>query len=920
MSELALVLGAAVVKTAVKLWTGGNPLGDELAGDLTDLIKGRVSGALDQRKVRRQFDQMEELIADQILAVMSEEFRGLDEGERYAAIAAVTETISRSRLTDRVLFEGNLDPLYLERFFRRFIADDTRDLSGGGLQLFDRVLAQCSAYMIEIADKLPRFQAGAFTELLRRDTQILKRLEEVIERLPAPVGDDSLHGRLEVAYRQRIAKQFDRLELFGLDFAAQWYALSIAYVNLTVSVQQAPAQPAAGNDVPQYRAETFEHWLAECPRLLIDGRAGGGKTTILQWIAVRAARRDFSGRSADLNRHVPFFIRLREYAGQQLPQPEHFLDKVAPLLAPEAGDWPREQLFGGRAIVLVDGVDEVPEGQRRDVIQWLRDLTDFFPQSRYVATTRPGAIADGALAEAGFTQASLEPMNPPLVRMFVEQWHAAVREWRKDTDAAEQLLRYRDGLLRTLDNDRFLSELANTPLLAGLMCALNQHLEGQLPGRRGEIFERALAMFHERDRKRGIRGRVQLDLSATNHLLGELALYMVRNAAIEVTKDTANGVLTRAASSLAAYEVIQSRHWPDSSPQEYLYQHLLLRSGLLREPTARHADFVHRTFQEYLAAKALIAADHVGEIIRNAADDQWREVVILAAGQGNTRQSSDLLRGLLKPTFRGKQRYQRRLLAVASLEEIRGVDREVLDAVYRSIPDLIPPRSMDQAEALSHAGERLLPHLKLRSIAGNPTSVEATIRAAALIGGAQALEVIGDIAESMGSAGEVSFDNELVRAWDYFPGARFPERVLRPAGISTITVDSSWKLAELARLPGITALTLTGFVNDHTDLAALDDMSIRRLWISTSPVRSLTGVIRPWPTVEYLHLLSLRLLTDITSVRQLASLAELIIMDCGDTKSYIAFAKTLNLRRYQISSADSYESMDIEESEDDSGG
>src|SRR6266567_3829881 len=150
MSELVLVLCAAVVKTAVKLWPGGNALSDELAGDLTEVIKSRVSSVLDQRKVRRQFDQMEELIAGQILAVMSEEFRDLDEGERYSAIAAVTETISRARLTDRVLFEGNLDPLYLEKFFRRFTADETRDLSGGGHQLFDRVLAQCSAYIIEI--------------------------------------------------------------------------------------------------------------------------------------------------------------------------------------------------------------------------------------------------------------------------------------------------------------------------------------------------------------------------------------------------------------------------------------------------------------------------------------------------------------------------------------------------------------------------------------------------------------------------------------------------------------------------------------------------------------------------------------------------------------------------------------------------
>ena len=58
-------------------------------------------------------------------------------------------------------------------------------------------------------------------------------------------------------------------------------------------------------------------------------------------------------------------------------------------------------------------------------------------------------------------------------------------------------------------------------------------------------------------------------------------------------------------------------------------------------------DFVHRTFHEYLAAKSLVASNNIGELVRNAADDQWREVVILAAGQGNTQQTSDLLRGLL---------------------------------------------------------------------------------------------------------------------------------------------------------------------------------------------------------------------------------------------------------------------------------
>ena len=166
----------------------------------------------------------------------------------------------------------------------------------------------------------------------------MARIEEVLDRLPATSGDHSNADRVATAYRRRIVKVFDRLELFGLDFAAQWYSLSIAYINLKVSVRQAS----------DYGGEAFEGWLTECPRLLIDGRAGGGKTTILQWLAVRAARGDFEGAASGLNGYVPFFIRLREYAaprddaGIALPPPEKFLDKVAPartggtVVAPDA--------------------------------------------------------------------------------------------------------------------------------------------------------------------------------------------------------------------------------------------------------------------------------------------------------------------------------------------------------------------------------------------------------------------------------------------------------------------------------------------------------------------------------------------------------------------------------------------------------
>jgi hypothetical protein len=912
VTELVLVLCGAVVKTAFKLWIGDDALADNLSADLTDMVRSRVSGALDQRKVRARFGKMEEIVADQVLPILSTEFRNLDEGERNAAIIAVTETFDRARLTDKVLFAGNLDPFYLENFVRKFTGQSTRDLSEGGTGLYDRVLAQCCAYIIEIADKLPRFQTGAFAELLGRDSQILARLEDVLERLPAPTKGDTGPDRVETAYRQRIAKVFDRLELFGLDFAAQWYALSIAYVNLKLSVGGTRTRSG----------EPFESWLAEYPKLVIDGRAGSGKTTILQWIAVRAARRDFEGPASWLNGYVPFFLRLREYAGSALPAPEEFLDKVAPLLAPDpdARPWPRRQLLSGKAFVLVDGVDEVPEAQRPAVLAWLQELTQLFPDVRYVVTTRPGAIGKKAkeeLEKAKFAWAVLDPMEPALIRAFVDQWHAAMREWQKDAESAELLAAFRNELVKTLDNDRFLSELASTPLLAGLICALNQHLNAQLPRRRTEIFEKALAMFHQRDRKREIAGGVTLDLDATNHLLGDLALWMVRNGAIEVAADSARSILQRSSRSLP-------NALDDASA---LYRHLLLRSGVLREPTTDCMDFVHRNFQEYLAARALIETDNVGEIIKNAADDQWREVAILSAGQGNIRQTTDLLRGLLyssqpakvslrdKVTRRDnvtrheKAPNQRRLLAVASLDEIRGATHEILADIERALPELVPPRSMDEAEALSHAGERLIPHLA-RVI---PQAVQTKtfrdvgelpmiIRAATLIGGPDAFNLIIEIARHSRARIASYYNdnqvlvNEFTRAWQYFEPVSYAENVIFPLGIHDVRVTDWRLLGVVAKAQTITEVTLSVFVTDNADLSVLDGARFSSLAIEDCDIHSLTGVIRYWPSIKTVILRRCRWLEDVSSLSLLSNLEYLDILYCNKITSTIGISPDVKYR------------------------
>ena len=526
-----------------------------------------------------------------------------------------------------------------------------------------------------------------------------------------------------------------------------------------------------------------------------------------------------------MNGYIPFFVRLREYVGDSLPEPEDFVTGIAPMLVAETPPgWVRSQLRSGRALLLIDGVDELPTNEREKVVTWLRDLIELFPHARYVITARPAAVSDDWLDDLGFTHTSLEAMPPSLVVAFVHHWHDAACDRLTDDEGNERarLAEYQSSLLKALYKDRSLRDLADTPLLAGLLCALNRHLRSQLPRRRSEIYARALTMFDQRDRTRNIPvGDIMLDLAAKTRLLADLALWMIRNGESEIDWETAIGLIARSLSSLPGFTY---------EPHETL-RILLERSGLLREPAAAHLDFVHRTFQEILAAWAAVDGDVIGELIRNAHDDQWREVLVMAAGQANHPQTNRLIKGLLRPVSSSEITIQRLLLAVACLDEVRSLDSELHQAVEEKIPDLLPPLSMEQAEQLSKVGERLIPLLtqyipprEPGDSSPDPEGIRPTIRAASLVGGALSLDLIESIAAEYGSYSS-PIKNELLRAWQYFDPDEYERRVFVPMNPSEIIVDDFTRIIRpLSRITSLRQILVNPFGDDVVQLASLGDL------------------------------------------------------------------------------------------------
>ena len=922
MTDVFLAAAAAIVKASLRIWLRKDTVATEASSSIVDALKDKLSGDLEKRQAQRFFEDLEIPIAKQLRALRESEFRNMPENEWTASIQVAGESFDHAGLSVSKLFTVDMDPLFLERHIRAISPDATRDLSADGTALYDLVISKGCAYIIEIADKLPHFDAGAFTELLRRDRQILEMISKVLDRIPEKA--DGI-PRFAIAYLQHLASKLDRLELFGLDFESPWYQLTLAYISLRVD---------GSGDQTQIKQRFIEDRLAASQRTMILGRAGSGKTTILQWIAVRAARSDLTGPLANLNGCVPFFIRLREYVDSSLPQPEDFVATIAPMLTGEVpSGWVRAQLRSGRAILLVDGVDELPESERERVVVWLRDLIQLFPNVRYVVTTRSAAVSTHWLDDLGFIHTVLEAMPPSLVTSFIQHWHEAARQRLTDNDEISQLADYENALLANIDSDRYLRDLADTPLLAGLLCALNRHLGSHLPRRRSEIYDRALSMFDQRDKSRKIDAdRIGLDSAAKTRLLADLALWMIRNGESEVDEATGVGIIGHSLQSIPTL----------ANEPEVVFRRLLERSGLLREPAPGRVDFVHRTFQEYLAAWATVDSNVIGELVLNANNDQWREVVVMAAGQTNRPQTNRLIRGLLGRASRsrskkGRLRVRCLLLAVSCLEEVRSLDSEVHHAVEEKIPSLLPPRSMDEAEQLSKAGELLVP-LLARYWTQELQHAPFSIRATSLIGGPAALDFIEHMIRGLNERGESlsQLKSEILRAWQYFNAGEYERRVLNSVNEVKVVIDSLKKVIDAP--PGITSLEelhITSLEEAHITLMSeevidleivaylpeltklsfsaarpgqlrglascrqvkhmvLSPVSARSMWalemppnlesltIESPDLVSLVGVKLPRNLVE-LTLKKCPVLFDIYGIRQLPRLRSLNIFDCPKT-------------------------------------
>ncbi|MGI5501936.1 NACHT domain-containing protein [Lentzea sp. CA-135723] len=329
-------------------------------------------------------------------------------------------------------------------------------------------------------------------------------------------------------------------------------------------------------------------------RTVLLGDPGAGKSTLAAKLAHDLAS------SSD---RVPFLLVLRDFTpsfragGRELLR---YFEQVCrdPYNLSPAHDCVEYLLRNGRAIVVLDGLDELVEPElRRRVVRLIEGFAHQYPLTPIVVTARKVGYAEAPLSTSLFAQGTVDEFDTEQVTAYVSRWFAL--------DAATPVSRRARLASSFVAESAEIAELRRNPLLLALLCAMYSS-EHYLPRNLAQVYERCAVMLFDRwDSMRGIALPVQFQgrlRGAVQHLAWALFTSPESGKALP---------RSRIVHLLARYLVSKSFDTDDAlAAAEEFADFCTGRAWILTDVGATRVEplfgFTHRTFMEYFAAEHLV--------------------------------------------------------------------------------------------------------------------------------------------------------------------------------------------------------------------------------------------------------------------------------------------------------------------------
>ncbi|MFC1437818.1 hypothetical protein ABUW04_06055 [Streptacidiphilus sp. N1-10] len=289
-------------------------------------------------------------------------------------------------------------------------------------------------------------------------------------------------------------------------------------------------------------------------------------------------------------------------------------------------------------------------------------------------------------------------------------------------------------------------------------------------------------------------------------------------------------------------------------------------------------DFIHRTFQDYLAARAAVQEGDLGLLVRNAHDDQWEDVIRMSVWHASPAVRADLLSRLLRQARLDSEESARLvILAMTCLEYAVELSPAMQTQVEDEAARLLPPRDMEAADRLARAGSAILELLPGPDGLDRPTA-RAVVQAAIQTADPRAIPLLARYADHPDGPLRLTLANAWARfdTVEYgrqvivrlqsddplsisapdqvdFIGSAGGHRSIRHAGplsrteiekygelqLAHLELDQQWGEADLSALSGCSALRFLSLQVHKADLWPLSGLGLEALHLVSGRYRSL---------------------------------------------------------------------------------
>ena len=349
-------------------------------------------------------------------------------------------------------------------------------------------------------------------------------------------------------------------------------------------------------------------------KLMVLGKPGAGKTTFLKHIAMQCSLGEFQ------SNRVPLFITLKDFAEtEQQPSLLKYISGEFATYGVTDSAVTEQLLNHGKALVLLDGLDEVRKTDEERVLQEIRNFAAKFHDNNFVITCRIAA-RDYILEE--FTEVEVADFDDEQIATFATKWFVD-----KDPIKGKKII-------KKLKENHPIRELATSPLLLTLVCLMFEEL-AEFPSNRTELYKEGLDILLKKwDGKRNIereQAYKKLSLQQKEDLLSQIARITFERGEYFFSQKEVEQQIADYICNLTINTNIELQ-----LDSEAVLKSLEAQHGLLVERAREIYSFSHLTFQEYFTAKEIVTTSSpqalemaLKQLVTRITEKRWREVFLL---------------------------------------------------------------------------------------------------------------------------------------------------------------------------------------------------------------------------------------------------------------------------------------------------